>query len=352
MCQVAVTNLTTACAALRTGFAGGEGREVIVKQEAVGTVVQHIVDDLLVQFRAQGDGGERLCLTTCEEGRSVRAGNIIHFTPDRTYLRCFSAVETFALVEDRAAHRLFLHVVVIFTCQCSFHSAFLFGHRLEECCQDGFKSGNTLVLVGVLRRSHHVGGLVTLIPYLLAQLFVLLFVAVGPFDGLTHHLGQFDLCLALFLDLFVAKFDGIEHLRFRDLIHLSLHHHDIVDGGTHHDVDVSLLQLLEGGVDHERTVDTCYTYFGDGSVERDVGYRQCSGCCQSGESIGHIFAVGREEDDVHENVGMVIVRKERTQHAVDKPACKYLCVGRSPFALHKSSRKTSEGGEFLFVFHR
>ncbi len=127
MCQVAVTDLATAGAALRTGFAGGEGREVVVQQKTFGAMFHDIVDDFLIELSAEGHRGERLCLAAGEEGRAVGSRHEVHLAPDGPDLVGLTSVETLALVEDGAAHRLFLHVVVIPAGEGSFGITFLFG---------------------------------------------------------------------------------------------------------------------------------------------------------------------------------------------------------------------------------
>src|SRR5690554_2698615 len=156
----------------------------------------------------------------------------------------------------------------------------------------------------------------------------------------------------MFLDLLVCELDGFEHICFRYLVHLALHHHDVVEGGTHHDVHVGLSQLLEGGVDDELTVDACNTRFGDGSVEGYVGNGQCCRCGQSGQCIGHVLTIGREENHVHKYLGVVIVREEGSQHTVDESAGQYLSVGRSSFSFQEASGEASRGGKFLAVINR
>ena len=69
-----MTNLTTAYAALSLGLACGEGREVVVQEEAHVRAVEDVIHELLVELGAEGDGAEALGLTTCEDRASVRSG--------------------------------------------------------------------------------------------------------------------------------------------------------------------------------------------------------------------------------------------------------------------------------------
>jgi len=71
---VAVTNLTTAYAALSLSLACAERGEIIVQEELHIALVEHVVNKLFVELGAEGDGGQRLCLATGEDRASVRHG--------------------------------------------------------------------------------------------------------------------------------------------------------------------------------------------------------------------------------------------------------------------------------------
>ena len=49
-----------------------ERREVVVQQETLVSAVEHVVNEFLVELRSQCTCGEALCLSTCEDGASVR----------------------------------------------------------------------------------------------------------------------------------------------------------------------------------------------------------------------------------------------------------------------------------------
>ncbi len=262
-----------------------------MQQEAVGAVYEGIVDHLLVQLRAQCDGGERLSFTTGEECRSVGAGYEIHFAPDRAYFGGFASVEPFSFVQDAAAHGLFFHIVVIAGSQWSFCFAFLFGNRFQKIGQDGFKRFNALMFVRVLRCRYFVGAAITFVPHQFAKVLVVFFVVVGAFYGFAHRFGQFHLGLAMFFNLFVRNFYCFEHFGFRHFVHLAFHHHDVVEGSAHHDVYVGFFQFFECGVDHIFPVNACHTHFGDRTVERYIGYGQCCRSSETCQCVGHIFSV-------------------------------------------------------------
>ena len=59
-CQVAVADFAAREAAGGLGLARREGREVIVEHELLGTLHEHLVLDLFVEFRAERNGRQRL----------------------------------------------------------------------------------------------------------------------------------------------------------------------------------------------------------------------------------------------------------------------------------------------------
>ena len=127
MCQVAVSNLAATYAAYGTSLTGGEGREVVVEEEAFATLVDNVVDNLLVELGAECDGGERLSLATGEYGRSVRSGDVVDFAPDGADVGGLTTVETDSFVEDATAHGFFFDVVVVAFYEGSLLVAFLLG---------------------------------------------------------------------------------------------------------------------------------------------------------------------------------------------------------------------------------
>ena len=103
-----------------------------------------------------------------------------------------------------------------------------------------------------------------------AQFFVVYFVAIFAFYGRTNCFSQFFLCLTLHFDSFVSGLHGVQQVLFGYFIHFTFHHHDVFISGTNHKVHVSFFQLIESRVDNELSVDACYTYFGDRSVEGNI----------------------------------------------------------------------------------
>ena len=104
-----------------------EGREVIVEQEALATLVENVVKDLLVEFCSKSHCSKALSLATGEYGRSVRSGDVVDFAPDGADVGGLTTVETDSFVEDATAHGFFFDVVVVAFYEGSLLVAFLLG---------------------------------------------------------------------------------------------------------------------------------------------------------------------------------------------------------------------------------
>ena len=269
-CQVSVSDFAAAYATLCFGLTCRERGEVVVQQEAFLALVQHIVHDFLVILCAQCYRSQCLCLATGEDGRAVRAGQGRNLAPDGTDFRRLAAVQAFAFIEDATTHGLFLHVVIVTVDKRCLFFQFFFSELSLELFANGIEGILTLVLVTVSAGGNGVCLVVAGIVYGLTQVFVVHFVAVFALYSRADFFGQLHLCLTHGLDSLVGSFQGSQQILFGHFFHFAFHHHDVLVGGTYHQVHVGLFQLLEGGVDDELSVDAGYTHFSDGTSEGDV----------------------------------------------------------------------------------
>ena len=203
------------------------------------------------------------------------AGDIVGLAPDGADLNGFAAVETDAFVKNATAHGLFLHVVIVAFYKGSLLVALFFGQRVDVFLADGVESLDAPVLVGGTCLGHGVGLVVALVVHVLAEVFVVYFVAIFALNGCASHFGKFHLGLALLLDGLVGSLEGAEKVGFGNFAHLAFDHHDVVVGGAYHEFHVGTLELLEVGVDDIFAVDAGHADLRDGAVEGDVADRDC-----------------------------------------------------------------------------
>ena len=254
------------------------------------------------------------------------------------------------LVEKHAAHGIALHVVVVAADQGRRYLPLkAFGVVVGyEFLLDGVELAAALSLVGNAAASHLLSFLVALLADLGAKLLVVVLVAVLAL-GFAAKLAELNLRLALLLDGLMGEFEGLEHVVFRHLFHLALDHVDVVHRGGDHDVEVGVLELLGGGVDAQFAVDASDADLGNRAVERDVANRHGGGGGKPGERVGHDVLVGREEGDIYESVGVVVVGEKWAERTVHESGDENLVVRRAPLAAREAAGESSGRCEFLLV---
>ena len=351
--QMAVTDLATSYASLCLRLAGGEGREVVVEQEALVFTYEHIVDELLVELCAERTGSERLCLAAGEDGASVRSGQRTYLAPDGTNIGGLTTVEADAFVQNAAAHGVLLYVVVVAVNECVLLLEF-FGSHISVCLgvscfevlANGFESLCTSVLLEALLRDV-VGFLVASLLDSFTQLVVVHLVAVLALHVLAKFLLQFLLEAAHGLDGLVGSLEGSQKVGLLHFLHFAFHHHDVLFGSAYHEVHVGLSELLEGGVDDKLSVDTGYAHLRNGTFEGNVAASQSCRSGKASQSIGHVHAIGREEDYIHIHFSMIVAGEKGTQGAVHQATSENLVVVCLTLTLRETAGKTS-GSKILF----
>ncbi len=100
-----------------------------------------------------------------------------------------------------------------------------------------------------------VGGLVELVVDLLAQVLVVHLVVVFALHVGAELLGELVLQLAHRHDGLLRCLESLHEVVLLHFAHLALNHHEVVLGAADHDVEVSVLHLLECRVDDILAVD-------------------------------------------------------------------------------------------------
>ena len=275
-CQVTVTNLTTAYAALSLSLTCREWREVIVKEEALVALLEHTVDKLLIHLCTKSTCRERHSLTTLEDSASVRHWEWRHLAPDRADICSSTTIKTQALIEDATTHSI-AHYVIIVAGSLSVLLLQVFLREIGMSCVILLKeiSQNLVesILTSMLLQSlvvDIVSWLVKLRLNLLTEFLIVDLVVVLTLHVSTLLLSQLILELAHRLDSLGSHLEGTNEILLRNFLHLTFYHHDIVLGSTNHDIHVSLFHLLECRVDNILTIDTSHTNLRDVVLERNI----------------------------------------------------------------------------------
>ena len=114
--------------------------------------------------------------------------------------------------------------------------------------------------------------------------------------GLTGDLGELDDGGADLLDLLVAKFNGLDHLLFRNFLRTGLDHHDAIHGAGDGDVDQAALALGVGGVHDKLIVDKANTHRTNWTVEGHIRQRKSAGRAVDGDDVRIVFLVRRVDE--------------------------------------------------------
>ena len=189
----------------------------------------------------------------------------------------------------------------------------LFFRQICMCCIIFFKEvGYNLIesivtfLLGQSLLSNIIGWLIQLVIHLLTQIFVVHLMVVLALHIFTQFLIQLLLHGTHRFNSLMCRFQSFNKVKLRHFIHFTFHHHDIVFGGTYHQIHIGTLHLFKCWVHHIFTVDACYTNFTDIEIERNIW--TCHGCwrCQPCQSIGLIYAIGRKEHDLYIHFCVII----------------------------------------------
>ena len=186
-----------------------------------------------------------------------------------------------------------------------------------------------------------VAGLIEFVLDLLAQVFVVDLIVVLALLVSTEFFCQLVLELAHRLDSGVSSLEGVDEVFLLNLFHLALHHHDVVLGGSDHQVHVGVGHLLEGGVDDVLAVDAGHANLRDCIVKRNVRASHSCGCGKTCQCIGLIHAVGGKQHHLHIHLAVIVRREERAQGTVYQTRDEDLLIAGFTLTLSESARETA-----------
>ena len=241
-----------------------------MQQETFFSMFQYIVDNLFVELGTQSDRSQRLSFTTSKDSRSVRTRQRANFAPDRANFRSLTTIQTLAFIQNRTTHSFFLYIMIVTVDQRSFLFEFFFRELSLELFADSIKSFETFVLIIISRSSNGISLVIASLTNCLAQFFVVYFMIIFTFHRLSYFFHQLHLSLAMNLDSFVSHLHCFQQFSFGYLVHFTFYHHDVIISSGYHQVHISFFQLIKSRINYKLTIDTCYTYLRNRSVERNI----------------------------------------------------------------------------------
>ena len=345
-----MADFAPARAAQESDFADAEGREIIVKHEALeGFAFQHI-QPLLVLAGAERGRHQSLRLAAREQRRAVRAGQQADLHADGTHLVEGAPVGPLMLVDDVVAEQFLLEGVekVGGLAPLDF---IVFVVALDQCLAD-LRNLAVAFELDVLRGVH---GLVErglgLLPDLSKQRLV-------PSRRLEFALADSESLEQLFFrgqdpaDLAVCVLDGLDDRGLRDLARRGFHHYNRFFAPCHHDVQQARLGLCIRRVRHQLPIHQTHADAGDRRRERNVGKVKRGGPGHQADGVGVVVRVGRKHHGNNLRFVAIALGEHGAHGAVNQPAGEDFLFCGTPFALEKPAGNFPRRVSVLAVIHR
>ena len=139
------------------------------------------------------------------------------------------------------------------------------------------------------------------------------------------------------------------HDVFGDLVGAAFDHQDGIARAGHAQVEVGLLELLEGRVDDELAVDPADAHGADRAAEGDVGDRQRRRGADDAQHVDRVLAVGRQgvQQDLH--VVAHVLGEQGPQRAIGQPGGQDGGLGRPAFAAEERAGDAPAGVQPFLV---
>ena len=315
-----------------SGFTDRERREVVVQQERflVGPVQR--VDPLLVLAGAERGDHDRLGLAAGEQRRAVGARQEAGLDDDRADGDEIAAVDALAGVEDVPADDLAFELlehagdrlhrtlgIVLAVREEVLHRLLL--HRGDGVLALGLARDRIGLAQVLLDNAEHLlldrGGvrkreITRLLRGLLGELD----------DGLDHR-----------LEVPVAEHHRAEHDLLGQLVSFRLDHQHGVLGAGDDEIELALLHLVDGRIEHVLVVGEADARAADRAHEGRAGERERGRRADHGDDVGVVLLVVRQHGDDHLGVAAPAVGEQRTDRTVDQARGQRVLLGRTALAL-------------------
>ncbi len=146
-------------------------------------------------------------------------------------------------------------------------------------------------------------------------------------------LGELDDRLDHRLEVPVAEHHGAEHDLLGQLLGFRFHHQHGVLGAGDDEIELALLHLVDGRVEHVFVVDEGDARAADRAHEGRAGERERGRRRHHRDDVGIVLLIVRQHGDDHLGVAAPAVGEQRTDRAVDQARGQRVLLGRTALAL-------------------
>ena len=345
-----MTNLPAANASLSLCLSGREWREVVVEHKLLCALNKHLILLLHIHFGTKSNSSKSLSLASGKDCRTVSARKVIHLAPDRTNICGLSAIQTDSLIYNHTAHSLLLNSVEVTRNHHLLLISLLLRNCLKELLHQSLKCICTLVLCSTCL-SNLIATLIAILVTSSLKGLIILLVAILSLLHLANSLCKLLKGKALFLNLVVSKLNCAKHNILAHLIHLTLHHHNVIVGSRYNKLQVCLCKICKGWVNTIIAINPGNSHLRYRSVEWNVTHCQCACSSKSCKRIGSINSICGDKIYINKNFCVKIIREERPQSAVYKTRNKNLVICSLSLSLHKATGETAGCSKLLLVIY-
>ncbi len=114
-------------------------------------------------------------------------------------------------------------------------------------------------------------------------------------------------------------------------------------------IQVGVLELRTGRVDHELAIDTPHPHRGHRALERQRGNRQRGSGGRHRDHVRVDLGVRRQHAELDLHLVLETLGEQRTDRTVDHPHGQDFLAGRPAFALEEAAGELAGGGHFLAI---
>ena len=124
----------------------------------------------------------------------------------------------------------------------------------------------------------------------------------------------------LLVDL-ISLVDGLDHLRFRNLVRAGFDHDDLLAGRSDRELQLGFVAELIARVDDELTVYEAELRHCARAVKRDVGDAGGKRAAEHGDNFRIAFRINGHNQVIQCDIVPIVLREQRPHRAVNNAAC-------------------------------
>ena len=342
--QCTVTDLATARAAQRLGFAYGIRREIIVVDVTLGFFCTKAIQNLCFTQGSQSQNIQDLGLTTSEQGAAMRTSQQTYLAGYRTNLVQLTTIRT-NLVHGNGATNDFLNQLLGDVSNVlSIVRIFLQEYFSDFC----FNLSYILFALQLVSVHQGVLQLLSTIFFNFSYQFSRRNVNRYFHLGLADFSNDFFLEFNQLLDYAMAKPNSVQHGFFGYFLRTCFNHQDSILGAGNSQIQLRNCCLSNSRVDDEFAINQAYTHTGDRTFKGNIRNRQCTGCTDHSRHIGSIVGVNGNSGSNDLYIVVIALGEHGANRTVNQAAGQNSLLAGTTFTFNKTTGDLTHSVHLFF----